>query len=295
MTARIEDSGDILSPRAMEQLLRLLAAGERRRLSSLELDGRTVWIKRFDAERKPIVKKLHSLVSPLLPLPVLRASPTADAGRLAGREARKAALFREAGFAVPALLHRGEALLVLSEVAEIAETALQRLSGGDAEEHDAMLADMAAALGRAHARGLCHGRPHPRDLFRTADGRWGFLDFEEEPEASMPLAAAQARDVWLMFMEIAGRSRRPETPGRAFAAWRTEAPAAVVPELRRTVSFFSLFLPVLRLLRPFGLGKDGRRMLETTSFLRSALRGGESFVPAGDATKPKPDEIGTPT
>src|SRR5690606_39575859 len=72
----------------------------------------------------------------------------------------------------------------------------------------AMLVEMAGALGRVHARGLCHGRPHPRDLFRTADGRWGYLDFEEEPEASMPLAAAQAREVWLMFMEIAGRDRK---------------------------------------------------------------------------------------
>src|SRR5690606_22621658 len=104
-------------------------------------------------------------------------------------------------------------------------------------QHEAMLVEMAQALGKAHKLDLCHGRPYPRDLFRQQDGTWGFLDFEEEPEAAMPLGAAQARDVWLMFMEITRQARAPKTPYNAFDAWRDVAPDQALIELRRLVSF----------------------------------------------------------
>jgi len=295
MTATDEESGDALSPEAIEEVLRLLVAAPRRRLSSTRIDGRTVWIKRFDAEGRPLAKRLHGWLSPLMPAAFLRASPPVDGPGLAAREAGKAARFRAAGIATPAILWRGEAVLVLSGVADIGEPLLDRLRETDRAGHDELLVEMAAALGRAHAAGLCHGRPHPRDMFRRADGAWGFLDFEEEPEAAMPLAAAQARDVWLLFMQVAGRALDDEASARAFAAWRAEAPAGVLPELRGIVAAFSLLLPGLRALRPLGLGKDGRRLLDATAFLRAALREAQGPSPAIAAGHSKPDRIGTPT
>ncbi len=293
MAARIDDGGDALSPEGMERLLRLLAT-QPRRLSFAEIDGRTVWIKRFDTERRPLAKRLHALASPLLPS-ALHASPNVDAAGAATREARKAASFNAAGFPTPTILWRGGAVLVLAEVSEIVQKMLGRLREADPAGHEDLLVEMAAALGRVHAAGLCHGRPHPRDMFRRADGTWGYLDFEEEPEAAMPLATAQARDVWVLFMQIVARAQHEDTGARAFAAWRAEAPAGVVPELRKAVSRLSLALPGLRLLRPVGLGKDGRNLLDAIAFLRSALRAGPNPLPAGAAGKPNPDRIGTPT
>lgn len=293
MARGIGDSGG-LSRQGTEQLLKLLAA-DPRRLSRAALDGRTVWIKRFDIEARPLAKRLHAFLSPVLPAAFLRASPSADAAGLAAREARKAARFNAAGFPTPTIIWRDGAVLVLSQVAEIVEPMLRRLArDGEAQRHDALLVEMAGALGRVHAAGLCHGRPHPRDMFRTADGTWGFLDFEEEPEASMPLAAAQARDVWLLFMQIAGSARDEATAAAAFDAWRAEAPAAVLPQLRRLVSAFSPLAPVLKLMRPLGLGKDGRRLLGSVVFLRAALRAPDAS-PAPAAGNSKPDRIGTPT
>ena len=293
MAARIDDGGDALSPEGMERLLRLLAT-QPRRLSFAEIDGRTVWIKRFDTERRPLAKRLHALASPLLPS-ALHASPNVDAAGAAMREARKAASFNAAGFPTPAILWRGGAVLVLAEVSEIVQKMLGRLREADPAGHEDLLVEMAAALGRVHAAGLCHGRPHPRDMFRRADGTWGYLDFEEEPEAAMPLATAQARDVWVLFMQIVARAQHEDTGARAFAAWRAEAPAGIVPELRKAVSRLALALPGLRLLRPVGLGKDGRNLLDAIAFLRSALRAGPNPLPAGAAGKPNPDRIGTPT
>ena len=286
------DTDDALSSEAVEEVVRLLVAAPRRRLSSAVIDGRSVWIKRFDTENVPLAKRLHGWISPLLPAAILRASPALSADGLAAREAGKAEAFQAAGFPTPAILWRSKSVLVLSEVTRIGEPLLARLRDGARDGardgHEELLVGMADALGRAHAAGLCHGRPHPRDMFLRDDGEWGFLDFEEEPEAAMPLAAAQARDVWLMFMQIAARALGEETTARAFAAWRKQAPAQILPELRKLVGVFSLLVPGLKALRPLGLGKDGQRLLQATIFLRAALRG----IIAVHST---PDRIGTPT
>lgn len=282
---------DDLSPQATGALLRLLLEGATTRISSTRLEGRTVWIKRFDAEPRPLAKRVHAALSPLLPA-AFRASPEVGPAGCVEREARKLAAFRAAGFLSPRIVHRGAAVLVFSEAAPIAENELVRLrAAGDDEGHDALLVDAAGALGRAHARGLCHGRPHPRDMF-VQGGEWGFLDFEEEPEAVMPLRFAQARDVWLLFMQVAHRALGRSTPARAFAAYRAAAPAETVAALRRVVAMLSLLLPALTLLKPVGLGKDGRRLLDAICFLRLALRMPEAEhaePPVHPAAAPQPN------
>lgn len=293
MTASIEDNARPLSPAATQKLLQHLETGARARISRIDLDGSVVWIKRFDQDAKPLGKKLHAGLSPMMPFAVLRASPALGPVGLAEREARKSARFRAAGLATPTILHSAPALLVMSDVSEIAQGALERLATTSPQRHDAMLVEMAQALGQAHAHGLCHGRPYPRDLFRRDDGAWGFLDFEEEPEAAMPLAAAQARDVWLMFMEITRRAHSPETPHAAFAAWRLLAPEQAMVELRRLVGFMGRLVPMLRGVKPIGLGNDGLRVLSATTFLRSVLAERSATTTMVDNNKP--DEIGTPT
>ncbi len=154
-------------------------------------------------------------------------------------EKRKAQAFLAAGFEVPRIVYGEGPVLVLSDVAPIIQDRLKCLRKENAQEHDELLIHCAHALGKAHAKGLCHGRPHPRDFFQK-NGVAGFLDFEEEPEAVMPLAVAQARDVWLLFFQITAQARFSKTPHRALAAYRAAAPADVVPELHRIVGFFDL-------------------------------------------------------
>lgn len=277
-------TGAELSPQAAETLRQLLAKNATTRISCASLEGRTVWIKRFDAEPRPLAKRIHAALSPLLPAP-FRASLVLGPHGYVEREARKLAAFRDAGFPSPQIVHRGAAVLVLSEAAPIAEHELARLAAaGDGKGHDALLVEAAGALGRAHARGLCHGRPHPRDMF-VQSGEWGFLDFEEEPEAVMKLRFAQARDVWLLFMQLAHRAQDENTPARAFAAYGAVAPAETVAALRRVVAVLSLLLPGLIVLKPVGLGKDGRRLLDAIRSLRTALRVPEA-TPAGPPLDP---------
>lgn len=111
------------------------------------------------------------------------------------------------------------------------------------------------------------------------DQRIGFLDFEEAPEEAMPLADAQARDLWLLFLQICGQSLQADTPRRSLDAYCLEAPADVLPRLAAARGLFGVLLPALRVLRPIGLGSDGRRLLKASEFLYPALTNIQAQTP----------------
>lgn len=272
MNRTIEDTRDVLSPAAMERLLHLLIAGERHRVSSTVLDGRTVWIKRYDVERTPAYKCLHEKLSRLMPAAFLRASPCVDGKGAIEREMRKLAAFEAAGLPTAQIFFGNDKVLVLSDVSPIAQGLLNKLAArGDFEAHDRLLVNAAQALRKVHERGLCHGRPHPRDMFIREDGEWGFVDFEEEPEAAMPLAVAQARDVWLLFLQVCSQARLESTADRAFDSYFASSPHRVGAELRRIVGFLAVLMPLLSAIEYRGLGSDGRRVLKAMRFLKTAV------------------------
>jgi tRNA A-37 threonylcarbamoyl transferase component Bud32 len=243
----------------------------RRRIVRGQISGHTVWVKRYDAHRRPVGKLLHEVISPVLPSAVLKASPRAGANKLAQREERKTELFRAAGFHAPKVLYREGALLVLSHEGPSLESLLDELRRkGDSAAHDRLLVACAVTLARLHAAGLCHGRPHKRDIL-VKDGIWSFIDFEEEPEAVMPLTAAQARDVWLLFFQITHAALNPETPGLAFAAYRQAAPDGVLDSLAKLVGSFRPIMPLLRFILRIRPGGDLGRLRNVTELLSSEL------------------------
>ena len=136
--------------------------------------------------------------------------------------------------------------------------------------HDALLVQAADALGRIHAAGLSHGRPHVRDFF-LCDGEVGFMDFEEDPASVMPLEMAQARDVFLYFLIVASRAMRPgETCPAALEAWLRHATNATQHELRSLTALASRILPLIRLIGRVHMGSDLRRFIMATEFLMKA-------------------------
>lgn len=259
-----------LSPKGLEELLRLLVAGQSRRVSSAVVDGRTVWIKRMDAEGVPFFKRLHAWVSPLIPWAALRSSRIITSPEMVAREIEKTAAFRAAGFPAAHVLFTQGSVLVLSNADTIVQAELDSLRVTDLQAHDALLVQTATALAAAHQAGLCHGRPHPRDMILEGE-RIGFLDFEEAPEKAMPLADAQARDVFLLFLQICGQALDEDTGPRAFEAYRADAPADVMPHLASLRGVFSLMHSALGLVAPIGLGGDGRRLYKASAFLNSML------------------------
>lgn len=263
--------GGGLSETGLADLLRAVVASQGRRIASATVDGQRVWIKRYDAVNRGFAKWAHA-AAPIPALhPFLRSSPWLTPSEQAQRELRKAAAFSKAGFSTPTIFYVRDAVLVSGHCEPLAAHRLVMLAD-DPAAHDALLLQCMEALGCAHAAGLCHGRPHPRDMFLDVEGEVGFLDFEEEPEAAMPLAVAQARDAWLLMQQIAGAALTPGGDRAAFDAWRRIAPAAAVSELRKAAE---LFAPVTSLLTAVGktgwLGGDGRRIRDVGILLRDAF------------------------
>lgn len=260
--------GDTLvSDATIEALLRLAAARAGERVSSAEAGGARFWIKRFDRDDRALYKALHRVVA-LMPLPPsMRPSPTVDARGAVERELRKAAGFAEAGFPVPDIIFSNDRLTVARHAGETVSTRLDALRPNDAAAYDALLMRCAETLGAAHAAGLCHGRPHPRDMILAGDGKIGFMDFEEEPEAVMPLATAQARDCWLLFLVLADLALAQETGASAFALYRSLAPADAVGQLQHLVRLWHGMLNPLRRLNLTKPGADLRRMLKADAIL----------------------------
>lgn len=254
----------------IETLLAALTR-EARRVERVPLSFGAVWIKRYGTERPPIWTKAQTTLAGLFRQPFLRPSPYLDSKGMIAREIRRIETFAAAGVPVPQVLYSSGSALVLSDVAPTVTARLDTLRDTDPAAHDALLVRCAADLGALHGKGLCHGRPHPRDFF-VAGERIGFMDFEEEPEAAMPLAAAQARDVWLLFLQLVDRARLgTATAERAYAAWRTGAPAAAEAELRQMLVFLAKFLSPTRLIGRVHMGSDLRRFLAATGYLSEVL------------------------
>lgn len=100
-----------------------------------------------------------------------------------------------AGVRVPEVLHAEPGFFVM-----------RRFEGRDLAERIAERGDAGFAAWRAgldaiadvHARGACLSQAFARNLLATPDGI-AFIDFEDDPLATLPLDVAQARD-WLAYL-----------------------------------------------------------------------------------------------
>jgi hypothetical protein len=251
----------------------LLAALVKRsnRVERIELSSGAVWIKRHDTKGRPKTAALQQALAALLRMPFLRPSPRPKDGNFAGRDLRRMALFRDHGVPTADVVYSSGSAVVLTDVGPTVQKQLSRIA--DPKLHDDMLVFCCAELGRLHARGLCHGRPFPRDMF-TRDGRIGFMDFEEEPEAVMPMEVAQARDIWLLFLQVASRAKLGRnTHDRAYRAWADLAPPAAVKQLAGLTGFLGGFLWLARLIGRVHMGRDLRQFIEATAYLETTLNG----------------------
>ncbi|TPP09529.1 lipopolysaccharide kinase InaA family protein [Rhizobium glycinendophyticum] len=248
------------------ELLRAIMQSDGR-VQRLELEGRTVWIKRQGSKSLPPLVALQGLFAGLFRLPVLRPSPQLSPEAMQARELARIRAFADAGFPVPKIVYASATAMVMSDVGPTIDRRMKMLKRTDPASHDALLVKVADALGRVHAAGLSHGRPHVRDFFLEEDGV-GFMDFEEDPASVMPLAVAQARDVLLYFLVVTALALSPDTTcPAALQAWLAHAPKAARVELVRLTALISRILPLARLIGRLHMGSDLRRFIMATEFL----------------------------
>ncbi|WP_454686678.1 phosphotransferase [Agrobacterium leguminum] len=272
------EDGDIAA------LMRALLKSERR-VQKLELSATTVWIKRQGTETPSWWIKLQTFLAKLLPYTFMRPSPPLDGAGLMRRELETLQVFKARGFPVPPIIYSSLTAVVLGDVGPTIMEHMDAIKTARPAEHDALLVKSAEALGALHAAGLCHGRPHVRDFF-LEHGRVGFMDFEERPQEVMPLETAQARDIWLLFLQVATRAcDARKTCDAAFARWRENAPPRALEELCRLTGILGRFLPVARLIGRVRMGSDLRRFIMATDYLMNAVNPEAAVKKTGKAGK----------
>lgn len=272
------EDGDIAA------LMQALLQSERR-VQKLALSTTTVWIKRQGTETPSWWIKVQTFLAKLLPYTFMRPSPPLDGAGLMRRELETLQAFKARGFPVPPVIYSSQTAVVLGDVGPTIMERMDAMKATTQAEHDGLLVKSAQALGELHAAGLCHGRPHVRDFF-LEDGRVGFMDFEERPQEVMPLETAQARDIWLLFLQVATRAcDAPKTCDAAFAGWRENAPARAQEELYRLTGILGRFLPLARLIGRVRMGSDLRRFIMATDYLMNAVNPEAALKKTGKAGK----------
>jgi tRNA A-37 threonylcarbamoyl transferase component Bud32 len=258
-----------LADNEIAEILRMLVESDGR-VQCLDLPRRRLWIKRQGVKMLPRFVSFQGLAAALFRVPQFRPSPRLSPDAMQAREVVRMRSFAAAGFLVPRVVYQSKTAMVMEDVGLTLAQHLKDIHSVDPVAHDALLVRAADALGRVHAAGLSHGRPHVRDFF-LRDGQVGFMDFEEDPASVMPQEMAQARDVFLYFLVVASASIRPaETCPAAFEAWSRHAPEAAHRELRALTTLASRILPLVRLIGRVHMGSDLRRFIMATEFLMKA-------------------------
>ncbi len=212
-------------------------------VASYRLGSEQVWLKKAGPRHSMARYRVLGLLAWLTRLQVLRPVPNLGGSTAIATEARRLHSLAVLGLRVPEVLaQQPEGLLLrhLGRPGEATPSFDGEMQAASAAGPQAVLArwqEGLAALQAVHARGACLSQAFARNLVRCPDGVLGFIDFEDDPLASLPLALCQARDALCyvhstaLYLREAGAL--PEARA-VWAHWLAEQPAALSALLATT-------------------------------------------------------------
>jgi len=268
MTAR-RAKGNVLQRDELIATLSARALAGNSRIEKTIVENKVYWIKRHHVDGLTFAKKMHGLFSKITNKEFLKSSPIVTIEEIAKREIRKYQQFSNAGIFVPEIIWSNETILVIEDASPTIADLISNAKN-DPEKIDDLLLKFGIALADAHGLGLCHGRPHTRDTV-LCDGKTGFIDFEEEPEAAMSLEMAHARDIWLAMLHICSRASSNTTPQKIFDHWCGKVSDKTIDALH---TYNNFFMPILRIAQKVPekyRGNDLKRGMAATGFLDKAF------------------------
>ncbi|WP_052065828.1 hypothetical protein [Thalassospira australica] len=253
---------------------RTLQQGVGARVFPLRWENRRIWVKQAVPAKQKIWHRLQRFAANITGIPLLR--PTVSLGGQDGLESEAGVLRKLAacGILVPDLIEVGESWIAIGDNGRILQTCIE--DDVDKGSDDAIrqhVVNAATALARLHAQGVAHGAPLLRNMTLRDDGQIGFIDFEEDPNARMPVVDAQARDILLFVFSIQREfKKRPELLRTGWQAY-VKAAGADAKQLVPLRKVIGLLRPVYVMLRPFRrwLGTDAINGLLAYRTLRKSL------------------------
>ena len=194
-------------------------------VASYRLGSEQVWLKKAGPRHSMARYRVLGLLAWLTRLQVLRPVPNLGGSTAIATEARRLHSLAALGLRVPEVLaQQPEGLLLrhLGRPGEATPSFDGEMQAASAAGPQAVLArwqEGLAALQAVHARGACLSQAFARNLVRCPDGVLGFIDFEDDPLASLPLALCQARDALCYVHSTALYLREAGALPEARAVW----------------------------------------------------------------------------
>ncbi|MEH3085398.1 MAG: hypothetical protein PGN26_02395 [Xylophilus ampelinus] len=192
MDASSTDYGAFLAARLPRQ---------ERPLAPYQLPGEQVWIKKAGPRHARWRYFGLDVAARALRLPVLRPVPNPGGPEAIRIEARRLRQLAAAGLRVPPVLAEARDGFLMRHLgvpgtvpASLAEEMRDAMPGGAAPVI-ALWRQGLEALARVHAADQCLSQAFARNFVRCPDGVVGYVDFEDDPAARLPLPVCQARDV----------------------------------------------------------------------------------------------------
>lgn len=240
------------------------------RIGLVKAGRKSYWIKNYHAENVSWGRWGHAAVSVLIPSPVFKASPILKPAEAKQYELGKLRAFQAAGFNTPEVIHEGKLHFVMTDEGDTLNRTLIDIEAKDPVRHDKLLCGWIGEIGKLHASGLCHGRPHVKDIIYKR-GKWVHLDFEEAPETVMPLETAQARDLILVFHQMVRRMRKQENLHTALDMYRTAVPDKNIKAARESLDSLVPLAKFAELICRIKQWKDIYQFSQAIRFLKENL------------------------
>ena len=199
-----------------------------------------VWLKKAGPHLGAWRATLLGAVARLVRLEALRPVPNPGGRAAIHTEARRLAALHARGLRVPAVLAVQDDALLLRH---LGTPGAPTKSLAD-ELYDAARDQPAQvlplwqqglhAVGLVHDAGACQSQAFARNLVRCPDGVVGYVDFEDDPEAALPLLQCQVRDLMCyahssgLYLQETGHLAQARGVWRA---WLAERPADLQTQL----------------------------------------------------------------
>lgn len=206
--------------------LRAHAATQTRSIASYQQGGEQLWLKKAGPRNAGSRYRLMGALASVLRLPIFTPVPNLGGQEAIATEARRLREFAALGIHVPTLLAVQSDALLLRHLGVPGQPTPSLAN----EMRDAVPAGAAAvlalwrqglaAIGEVHAKGSCLSQAFARNLVRCADGQVGFIDFEDDPAGTLPLALCQARDALCFAHSSALALHEADAMATARPLWR---------------------------------------------------------------------------
>ncbi|MDH0373193.1 hypothetical protein M2J84_17805 [Comamonas aquatica] len=165
-----------------------------------DVDGESLWVKRAGATVPGWRLRVLGAAAKALRMPVLTPVPNPGGRAAMAIEVARLQDLQRRGLRVPTVLaHCADGFVMRHLGAPGQETpnlgnAMEEAMPRGAHAVLALWKQGLQAIAKVHKAGTCLSQAFARNLVRCPDGVIGYIDFEDDPAAHLPLAVCQVRD-----------------------------------------------------------------------------------------------------